>query len=314
MTELIDAGHQVTGLARSDAAAARLEALGATPHRGSIEQTDRLRAGAEQADGVVHMAMGGDFSDLADRTRQEVAAIRALGEALVGTGKPLITTSGTLVMAAGRLSTERDAPDPSSIASFRIPGEQTCLGFADRGVRAIVLRLAPTVHGPRDNGFVAMLVQTARRTGVSAYVGDGSNRWPAVNRLDAATLYRLALSTHPQDGSCMASVRTPFLSGASPKRLASGSEFRPPLSPPTRRQSTSPIHSWRACSLPTRPPQAPTPDHCSAGHPRTLRCSRTWTLATTSHSTADDPPCRFRPRAWPHIFNEPSQPTAQEER
>lgn len=197
VAELIRSGHAVTGLARSDAAAARLEALGAAPWRGSMEDLDRLAAGAAQTDGVVHMANGGDFSDPAGMTRREVAAIRALGEALVGTGKPLVTTSGTLVMPAGRVSTEQDTPDAGSIAALRIPGEKACLGFAERGVRAVVVRLAPTVHGPQDHGFVPMLVAAARATGVSAYVGDGSNRWPAVHRADAAELYRLALETAP---------------------------------------------------------------------------------------------------------------------
>lgn len=197
VSELVGSGHRVTGLARSDASAARLEALGATPFRGSTDDLDRLRAGASQADGVVHMAFGGDFTDPTSMTRREVAAIQALGEALVGTGKPLVTTSGTLVMPAGRVSTEHDAADPNSTAGLRYPGEQACLGFARRGVRAVVVRMAPSVHGPRDNGFIPMLIATARATGVSAYVGGGSNRWPAVHRLDAADLYRLALEKAP---------------------------------------------------------------------------------------------------------------------
>ena len=197
VSELVGSGHTVTGLARSDASAARLEALGATPLCGSMEDLDRLGAGASQADGVVHMAMGGDFSDPAVMTRREVAAIRALGEALVGTGKPLVTTSGTLVMRAGEVSTEHDAADPGSIGSLRIPGEQACLGFTDRDVRAVVVRLAPTVHGPQDHGFIPMLIAAARTAGVSVYVGDGSNRWPAVHRLDAADVFRLALERAP---------------------------------------------------------------------------------------------------------------------
>jgi nucleoside-diphosphate-sugar epimerase len=197
VTALLDAGHQVTGLARSDAAMNRLTSLGAIPLRGSTEDLDLLTTAASRADAVVHMANGGDFSDPGDMTRREVAAINALGQGLVDTGKALVTTSGTLVLPPGRLSTEHDAPDPNSIGALRIPGEQACLGFADRGVRSVVLRLAPTVHGPRDHGFVPMLISTARRTGTSAYVGDGANRWPAVHRLDAARLYRLALEHAP---------------------------------------------------------------------------------------------------------------------
>jgi nucleoside-diphosphate-sugar epimerase len=197
VSELIAAGHTVTGLARSDSAAARLEALGASPHRGSLEDLDSLRTGAEQADGVLHMAFGGDFSDPEDMARRDRTAIETLGLALEGSGKPFVSTSGTLVMPAGRVSAEEDAPDPGSIAGFRIPGEQACLGFARHGVRASVVRLAPTVHGPRDYGFIAMLVATARKTGVSAFVGDGTNRWPAIHRFDAAGLFRLALEKAP---------------------------------------------------------------------------------------------------------------------
>ena len=197
VTELIGAGHRVIGLARSDGAAARLVALGATPFPGSVDDLDSLTAGARAADGVVHMAIAGDFSDPADITRREVAAIRALGEALAGTDKPLLTTSGTLVLPAGRPGTERDPADAGSIGRLRAPGELTCLGFADQGVRAVVVRLAPTVHGPRDHGFIPMLIANARRTGISAYVGDGANRWPAVHRLDAADVFRLALEKAP---------------------------------------------------------------------------------------------------------------------
>ncbi|MFB7597381.1 SDR family oxidoreductase [Streptomyces sp. NPDC056160] len=197
VTELVTAGHTVTALARSDAAAARLESLGAAPHRGSLDDLDTLRTGAEAADGVLHMAYGGDFSDLDDMMRRDRNAIETLGRPLEHSGKPLVVTSGTLVMPAGREATERDEPDTAGIAAFRIAGERACLDFAARGVRASVVRLAPTVHGPEDHGFIPMLIATARRTGVSAYVGDGTNRWPAVHRLDAATLFRLALEEAP---------------------------------------------------------------------------------------------------------------------
>jgi nucleoside-diphosphate-sugar epimerase len=197
VAELLAAGHTVTGLARSDASAARLEALGATPHRGSLDDLDSLRRGAEAADGVLHMAYGGDFSDLDDMTRRDTHAIEALGQPLERSGKPLVITSGTLVMPAGRETSEEDEPDTAGLAAFRIAGERACLAFAARGVRASVVRLAPTVHGPEDHGFIPMLIATARKTGVSAYVGDGSNRWPAVHRLDAAVLFRLALEKAP---------------------------------------------------------------------------------------------------------------------
>jgi nucleoside-diphosphate-sugar epimerase len=197
VAELIAAGHTVTGLARSDAAAARLESLGATPHPGSLDDLASLRDGAEAADGVLHMAYGGDFSDLDDMMRRDRTAIEALGRPLEHSGKPLVVTSGTLVLPGGRETTEEDEPDVAGIAAFRIAGERACLGFAARGVRASVVRLAPTVHGPEDHGFIPMLIATARETGVSAYVADGANRWPAVHRLDAAVLFRLAVEKAP---------------------------------------------------------------------------------------------------------------------
>jgi len=197
VAELIAAGHTVTGLARSDASAARLESLGATPHRGSLDDPDSLRRCAEAADGVLHMAFGGDFADPDDLIRRDRAAIEALGQTLAGSGRPFVSTSGTLVTRTGRVSIEQDAPDPESVAAFRIPGEQACLGFADRGVRSSVVRLAPTVHGPGDYGFIPALIAAARRAGVSAYLGNGANRWPAIHRADAARLFRLALEKAP---------------------------------------------------------------------------------------------------------------------
>jgi nucleoside-diphosphate-sugar epimerase len=197
VAELIAAGHTVTGLVRSEAAAARLRGLGARVLPGALEDTERLRQGAQAADGVIHLAFGGSFADPDDLIRRDVTAIEALGQALIGSGKPFVSTSGTLVMAAGRVSREQDQPDPESIAYFRIPGERACLRLAGQGVRASVVRLAPTVHGPGDHGFIPMLIAAARRAGVSAYVGDGANRWPAVHRLDAATLFRLALEQAP---------------------------------------------------------------------------------------------------------------------
>jgi nucleoside-diphosphate-sugar epimerase len=197
VAELVAAGHTVTGLARSDSAATLLESLGATPHRGSLDDLGSLRRGAEAADGVLHMAYGGDYADPDDLIRRDRAAIEALGQPLAGTGKPLISTSGTLVVRPGRVGTEQDPPDPASVAAFRIAGERTCLGFADQGVRAGVVRLAPTVHGPGDHGFIPALIAAARRAGVSAYIGDGAHRWPAVHRADAATVFRLALEKAP---------------------------------------------------------------------------------------------------------------------
>ena len=198
--ELIRGGHAVTGLARSDASAKVLDELGAEPVRGSLEDLDGLTVAALAADGVVHMAYGGDYADPESMIRREVDAITAMGVALEGSDKPLIVTSGTLVLPHGRETSEEDEPDRDGPAAARLAGEDTCLAFAERGVRAIVLRLAPTVHGPNDHGFMSMLIGTAKEKGVSAYVGDGSNQWPAVHRGDAAQLYRLAVEGAPRGG------------------------------------------------------------------------------------------------------------------
>jgi len=197
VTELLVGGHTVTGLARSDDSAAKLRTLGATVHRGSLDDLDSLRRGAEAADGVLHMGYGGDFAKPEEMMRRDTDAIGTFGRVLEGSGKPLIITSGTLVMPPGRESDETDEPLADGVAGFRVAGERACLAFAERGVRAIVVRLAPTVHGPRDHGFIPMLIATARSTGKSAYVGDGANRWPAVHRQDAAVLFRLALEKAP---------------------------------------------------------------------------------------------------------------------
>ncbi len=197
VAELIAAGHTVTGLARSDEAADRLRGLGADTLVGALEDLDTLQAGAKAADGVIHLAFGGSFADPEDLVRRDRAAIETLGRALTGSGKPFVSTCGTLVMPGGRVTAEDDAPDPASIGWFRIPGEQACLAFAGQGVRSSVVRLAPTVHGPGDYGFIPMLIAAARKNGVSAYVGDGANRWPAIHRLDAAALFRLALEKAP---------------------------------------------------------------------------------------------------------------------
>ncbi|MBT2502394.1 SDR family oxidoreductase [Curtobacterium sp. ISL-83] len=195
--ELLAAGHTISALARSDRATGTLEGLGAVAVPGSLEDLDALASAAHAADGVVHMAYGGDYADPEGMIRREVNAITAMGTALEGSQKPFVVTSGTLVLPHGRTASEDGEPDRAGPAAARLAGEDACLAFAERGVCAVVLRLAPTVHGPRDHGFIPMLIATAREKGVSAYVGDGANRWPAVHRDDAAQLYRLAVEGAP---------------------------------------------------------------------------------------------------------------------
>jgi nucleoside-diphosphate-sugar epimerase len=187
--ELIHAGHQVIGLARSDAGTKSLEAAGAQVHRGDLENLETLRAGASKADAVIHTAFIHDFSNYESSTETDRRAIEALGSALAGSDRPLIVTSGTALVAPGRLATEDAA------ASKLLPrkSEQAAESVAALGVNVSVVRLPPSVHGDGDHGFVPLIIRLAREKGVAAYVGDGLNRWSAVHRLDAAHLYRLVL-------------------------------------------------------------------------------------------------------------------------
>ncbi len=197
--DLIDAGHHVIGLARTGEAAAALTAAGASLQRGDLTDLDSLRAGAAMADGVIHLAFRHDIAfsgGFAEASEADRRAIEALGDVLAGVGGPLVIASGILGLAPARLATERDVPDPET-AGPRAAGAQAALALAGRGVRSSIVRLSPTVHGEGDYGFMAALVGIAREKGVAGYIGDGSNRWPAVHRRDAATLFRLALESAP---------------------------------------------------------------------------------------------------------------------
>ncbi|MBR0849901.1 SDR family oxidoreductase [Bradyrhizobium diazoefficiens] len=189
VADLIAAGHHVTGLARTEAGAAAVTAMGAAVHRGSLEDHASLRSGAAAADGVLHLAFNHDFSKFADNCELDRRAILALGEELKSSKRPLIVTSGVALLAPGRLATEDDA----AARHFPRVSEATAEDLAERGVRAGIVRLPPTTHGESDHGFVPRLIALAREKGAAAYIGDGSNRWPAAHRLDAARVYRLAL-------------------------------------------------------------------------------------------------------------------------
>lgn len=189
--DLLAAGHQVVGLARSDDSAAALIAAGAEAHRGDLSDPGALAAAAAQADGVIHLAFIHDFSQYQANIDTDRVAVEAMLGALAGTGKPFVGTSGTLMLVPGRLATETDKAAKYGDANTRGDTESVITG-AD-GVRGSVIRLAPSVHDAGDHGFVPRMVDAARKHGYAAYVGDGANRWSAVHRSDAATLYRLAL-------------------------------------------------------------------------------------------------------------------------
>ncbi len=193
VADLLAAGHQVLGLARSDAAAEALARAGAAAHRGELTDTKSLAAGARACDGVAHLGFIHDFSQYQENGAIDRRAVAAMADALAGSNKPLVITSGITVVAPGHAVTEDDAATHDSPSAVRTPSEEIVLAAAGRGVRTSVVRLPPTVHGPGDHAFVPALIDIARRTGVSAYIGEGSNSWSAVHRRDAARLFRLAL-------------------------------------------------------------------------------------------------------------------------
>jgi nucleoside-diphosphate-sugar epimerase len=200
VSELIGTGHQVLGLARSDASAEAVAASGAEVRRGDIGDLDVLRAAAQESDGVVHLAFRHDIAfagDFETAVNSDLAAIEALGEALSGTNRPLAIASGVAGLKPGTLATEQDMGESFPGAGGRVLNERAALALAERGVRSMSVRFAPTVHGDGDNGFIAMIVAADRSGGSAAYIGEGENRWAAVHRSDAARLVRLGVEGAP---------------------------------------------------------------------------------------------------------------------
>jgi len=197
MRELVGAGHTVLALARSEAAADKLAAAGVAVHRGALTDPASLQSGAAAVDGVIHCAFShDDFADRANNCLKDRTAIEAMGTALAGSDRPFVITSGAGRFASGRTLTEDELLDPQT-SGDRALSEQLAFSFASRGVRVSSVRLPPSVHDDGDHGFVPMLIDIARKTGRSGYVGDGANRWPAVHRLDAVRVFRIALERAP---------------------------------------------------------------------------------------------------------------------
>lgn len=191
--ELLDAGHTVSGLARSEASAQALQDKGVNVVRGSLEDIDCLKSAASKSDGVIHLAFNHDFTKFAENALAERTAVLAIIDALAGSNKPLVFTSGTMSLVKGKVGTEDSPAEANTPFSARTQTEQTLLDLSSKGVRVSCVRLSPTTHGDGDKGFVWMMAEFARANGQSVYVDDGLNRWPAVHRRDAARLFHLAL-------------------------------------------------------------------------------------------------------------------------
>jgi len=218
--ELLSAGHEVVGLARTDAAAATIIAAGAAAFRGSLDDPASVREGAAGCDGVVHLGYNHDFSQMELAATTDRAVVEAIGSALKDSNRPFVVASGVLGLTPGRVATENDVADPA--VHPRVANVALALSFAEHGVRTSAVRFAPTVHGDGDHGFVATLVAIARAKGVSGYIGNGENRWPAVHRLDAARLVRLTLESAPAGSSVHAVAEPGIATRAIAEAIAHG--------------------------------------------------------------------------------------------
>ena len=271
--ELLNAGHQVLGLARSDASAKSLIAAGAEVHHGSIEDLESLRRGAAAADGVIHTAFfhalshadfstrlrvmfGGRPSGIVTRfitaaVETDKRAIQTLGTALTGPDRPLVVAFPTMALSAGRLATEDDAADPNAAGGLRARCEEAALALVSKGVRSSVIRLPPVVHDRDKQGLASMMIRIAQKKGVSAYVEDGRNRWPGVHRLDAAHLFRLAL----EKGTAGASYHAVAEEGVPVRKIAEviGRRLKIPVVGQSKTEAAKHF-SWLASFLPVDNP------------------------------------------------------------
>jgi nucleoside-diphosphate-sugar epimerase len=287
--ELLDNGHHVLGLARSDASAEAIAALGAEVRRGDLDDLDGLRGAAAEADGVIHLAFKHEAmrtGDFMGAVNSDMAAIQALGETLIGTDRPFVTTGGTLMLARAGIIGRPGTEDDQSEGGPRTDAANYTIALSKQGVRSSVVRLSPMVHSELDHhGFTHALIGFARDEGVAAYTGDGSNRWPAANTYDIGVLYRLAIEKAPAGSTLHGVGDTGIPRNVIAETIAGklGIETKRKASPRKRLRSTS-ASSPRSRASTTRPPTT-RPANCSDGSqptPAGLRTSRT---ATTSAET-----------------------------
>lgn len=280
--ELLANGHDVLGLARSDSSAAKVAALGAEVHRGSLDDLGSLRSATEKSDGVVHLGYDHDFSQMERAADLNAEALELFGSTL-GAGAPLVIASGVAGFSLGRPATERDVADTSRHP--RIAATRKALALSDRGVRSVEARFAPTVHGIGDHGFISVLVGVARERGVSGYIEEGSNKWSAVHRTDAARVVVKAVESAPPGTVLHAIGEEASGPAPSPRQSAADWACRSSPSLSTRWPSTSAGSGCSSGWTPRHPTTSPV--SCSTGSRPTQPCSRTSTVPPTSRPRPD---------------------------